>query len=58
MAWSRRQKLLPWHPHGQLDTDDSGDEMLFPMSTATSTVEMDGEGGENAPTHENTCTGV
>ena len=40
------------------DSDDSGDEMLFPMTTATSMVEMDGEGGENAPTHENTTTGV
>ena len=40
------------------DSDDSGDEMLFPMTTATSTVEMDGEGGENAPTHEITTTGV
>ena len=40
------------------DSDDSGDEMLFPMTTATSMVEMDGEGGENAPTHEITTTGV
>ena len=40
------------------DSDDSGDEMLFPMSTATSTVEMDGEGGENAPTDGITTTGV
>ena len=40
------------------DSDGSGDEMLFPMSTATSTVEMDGEGGENAPTDGITTTGV
>ena len=40
------------------DSDDSGDEMLFPMTTATSTGEMDGEGGENAPTHEITTAGV
>ena len=40
------------------DSDDLGDEMLFPMTTATSTVEMDGEGGENAPTHEIMTTGV
>ena len=32
------------------DSDDTGDDMLFPMTTATPTVEMDGEGGENAPT--------
>ena len=40
------------------DSDDSGDEMLFPMFTATSTVAMDGEGGENAPTDGITTTGV
>ena len=40
------------------DSDDLGDEMLFPMSTATSTVAMDGEGGENAPTDGITTTGV
>ena len=40
------------------DSDDSGDEMLFPMSTATSTVAMDGEGGENAPMDGITTTGV
>ena len=32
--------------------------MLFPMSTATSMVAMDGEGGENAPTEGITNTGV
>ena len=41
-----------------LDADDSGDEMLFPMTTATPTVEMDGEEGENAPTDGITNTGV
>ena len=40
------------------ESEDSGDEMLFPMSTATATVEMDGEQEENAPTHEITNTGV
>ena len=40
------------------DSDDAGDDMLFPTTTATSTVEMDGEGGENAPTDETTNTGV
>ena len=40
------------------ESDDSGDEMLFPMSTATSTVAMDGEEGENAPTDGITTTGV
>ena len=36
------------------DLDDSGDDMLFPMTT----VEMDGEGEENTPTHEITTTDV
>ena len=40
------------------DSDDLGDEMLLTMSTATSTVAMDGEGGENAPTDGITTTGV
>ena len=40
------------------DSDDSGDDMLFPTTTATPTVEMDGEGEENTPTHEITTTGV
>ena len=40
------------------DSDDSGDAMLFPTTTATAMVEMDGEGEENAPTHEITTTGV
>ena len=40
------------------DSDDLGDKMLFSMSTATSTVEMDGEGGENAPTDGSTTTAV
>ena len=33
-----------------LDADDLDDEENIPMNTATPTVEMDGEGGENAPT--------
>ena len=41
-----------------LDADDSGDEMLFPTTTAIPTVEKDGEGGQNAPTEEITNTGV
>ena len=41
-----------------LDADDLGDEMLFPMTTATPTVEMDGEGGQNTPMDEITNTGV
>ena len=40
------------------DSDDSGDYMLFPTSTATPMVEMDREGEENAPTHEIMTTGV
>ena len=40
------------------ESDNSGDEMLFPMSTATSTVAMDGEEGESAPTDGITNTGV
>ena len=32
--------------------------MLFPTTTATPTVEMDGEGGQNAPTDGSTITGV
>ena len=40
------------------ESDDSGDEMLFPMSAATSMVAMDGEEGENAPTDGITTTGV
>ena len=40
------------------DSDDSGDEMFFPMTTATATVEMDGKGEENTPTREITTTGV
>ena len=40
------------------DSDDSGDDMLFPTTTATATVEMDGEGEENATTDEIANTGV
>ena len=32
------------------DSDDLDDDMHVPMTTATPTVEMDGEGGENATT--------
>ena len=41
-----------------LDADDLDDEENIPMNTATPTVEMDGEGGENPPTDGITTTGV
>ena len=41
-----------------LDADDLDDEAHVPMTTATPMVEMDGEGGENATTHEIMNTGV
>ena len=41
-----------------LDADDLDDEAHIPMTTATPTVEMDGEGGENTTTDEITNTGV
>ena len=41
-----------------LDADDLEDEVNVPTNTATPTVEMDGEGGENAPTDGITTTGV
>ena len=41
-----------------LDADDLDDEENIPMNTATPTVEMDGEGGENAPTDGITTTSV
>ena len=41
-----------------LDVDDLDDEAHVPTTTATPTVEMDGEGGENATTDEITNTGV
>ena len=41
-----------------LDSDNLDDEAHVPMTTATPTVEMDGEGGENATTDEITNTGV
>ena len=41
-----------------LDADDLDDEENIPTNTATPTVEMDGEGGENAPTDGITTTGV
>ena len=41
-----------------LDADDLDDEANVPMNTATPTVEMDGEGGENTPTDGITTTVV
>ena len=40
-----------------LDADDLDDEAHVPMTTATPTIEMHGEGGENTTTDEitNTC---
>ena len=40
------------------DSDDLDDAVHVPTATATPTVEMDGEGGENATTDEITNTGV
>ena len=40
------------------DSDDLDDDVHVPMTTATPTVEMDGEGGENATTDEITNTAV
>ena len=40
------------------DSDDLDDAAHVPMTTATPTVEMDGEGGENATTAEIMNTGV
>ena len=41
-----------------LDADDLDDEAHVPMTTATPTIEMDGEGGENTTTDEIMNTGV
>ena len=41
-----------------LDTDHSDDDAHFPTTTVTSTIEMDGKGGENTTTDEITNTGV
>ena len=41
-----------------LDADDLDYEAHIPTTTATPTVEMDGEAGENATTDEITNTGV
>ena len=41
-----------------LDVDDLDDEARIPTTTATPTIEMDGEGGENTTTDEITNTGV
>ena len=40
------------------DSDDLDDDMQVRTSTATPTVEMDGEGGQNATTDAITNTGV
>ena len=40
------------------DSDDLDDAAHIPITTATPTVEMDGEGGENATTDEIMNTGV
>ena len=40
------------------DSDDLDDDAHVPTTTATPTVEMDGEGGENATTDAITNTGV
>ena len=40
------------------DSDDSDDDAHVPTTTATPTVEMDGEGGENAATDAIMNTGV
>ena len=41
-----------------LDADNLDDEAHIPMTTATPTIKMDGEGGENTTTDEITNTGV
>ena len=41
-----------------LDADDLDDEAHVPMTTATPTIEMDGEGGENTTTDEIMNTGA
>ena len=40
------------------DSDDLDDDAHVPMTTAKPTVEMDGEGGENATTDAIMNTGV
>ena len=40
------------------DSDDSDDDAHVPLTTAMPTVEMDGEGGENATTDAIMNTGV
>ena len=40
------------------DSDDLDDDVHVPMATATTTVNMDGEGGENATTDAIMNTGV
>ena len=41
-----------------LDADNLDDEAHVPKTTATPTIEMDGEGGENTTTDEIMNTGV
>ena len=41
-----------------LDADDLDDESNIPTNTATPTIEMDGDGGENTTTDDITNTGV
>ena len=41
-----------------LDVDDLDDEANVPTNTATPTIEMDGDGGENTTTDDITNTGV
>ena len=69
-----RRGLLPWvlditptanawlnpmmDDNSDQDSDDLDDDAHVPMTTATPTVEMDGEGGENATTDAITNTGV
>ena len=69
-----RRGLLPWvlditptanawlnpmmDDNSDQDSDNLDDDVHVPMTTDTPTVEMDGEGGENATTDEITNTGV
>ena len=69
-----RRGLLPWvldvtptsnawlnpmmDDNSDQDSNDLDDDATVPMTTATPTVEMDGEGGENATTNEIMNTGV
>ena len=44
--------------NSSLDTEDLDDEAHVPTTTATPTIEMDGEEGENTTTDEIMNTGV